>query len=220
MKFNVFDNVSSRYVEKVSSLDILVSVMKNSLRLKQLCETYQELLAKQDFEGANRIKKKKVPAFAPCAFLYDGKSRDNVIGLTGYGIIDIDHIDEVQITQIFDILNKEPHIVLVVRSISNQGIHIIFRYKFNNIDMLKRVKMSPEKMNKIYIGVATSVMTYYKEIIGLPMDKQCVNIERTILLSHDENLIYNPNAELFSGIYSSPKNKKVTSKLFTLENTL
>ncbi len=216
MKFNIFDNLSSRYVEKVSSLDTLVTVMRKSLRLKQLCETYQELLVKQDIEGANRMKKKKVPAFAPCVFLYGGKSRDNVVGLTGYGIIDIDHIDEAHIMQIFDILSKEPHVVLVVRSISNQGVHIIFRYKFKNIDMPKRVKMSPEKMNKIYVGVVKAVMAYYKEITGLSMDKQCVNMERMMILSHDENLIYNPNAELFSGIYKSPKNKKVTSKLFTL----
>ncbi len=205
MKFNVFQNVQIGHSNRVSTLDIMVDVMKTSQRLKKLCNEYQNSIVNQNIKKANRIKKTKTPVFAPCALMYGGKGRTNVIGLTGYGVIDIDHIKNEQIDNAFEILKEDPHIVLAVRSISNHGIHLIYQYEFTNIDMPKRVDMDPNKMNKTYISVGKAVMAYYNKLLKLPIDKECLNAERLMILSHDPNLIYNPNAKPFILKFDYPK---------------
>ena len=58
MKFNVFQNVQTGHSNQVSTLDIMVNVMKTSQRLKKLCYEYQKLITNQNIKKANKIKKK------------------------------------------------------------------------------------------------------------------------------------------------------------------
>ena len=67
------------------------------------------------------------PAFAPCAIFYDGKGRENVVGLTDLCFLDIDHIKEGQIREAMKNLNDDPHVVMASRSLSNEGLHILIR---------------------------------------------------------------------------------------------
>ncbi len=208
MRFNTLNSIKSRLTDKVSSLDKIVSIMRSSRLLKELCESYQELLNSEDVKAAKELKISKVPAFAPCAFLYGGKSRNDVMGLTGYGVIDIDHITSEQVEHAFSLLHDDPFVVLAARSISNHGIHIIFRYEFSNIAMPIRAHIRPGRMNTIYGAVIKTVMAYYKKLLNLPMDRQCMNMERTMILSYDPELIYNPEAERFVGRYGADEKGK------------
>ncbi len=215
MRFNTLNSTKSRLADRVSSLDKIVSIMRSSRLLKELCESYQKLSQSGDIKSAKELKLSKVPAFAPCAILYDGKSRNDVMGLTGYGVIDIDHISSEQVEQAFSLLHDDPFVVLAARSISNHGIHIIFRYEFSNIAMPTRIHIRPGRMNTVYGAVIKTVMAYYKKLLNLPMDRQCMNMERTMILSYDPELIYNPEAERFVGRYGADEKGK--SKVFTLE---
>lgn len=179
--------------------------MKSSQLLEQLCETYRTLLSNKQDIRAKQLKTTRIPAFAPCAFLYGGKSRKDVIGLTGYGMIDIDHITKYKIRKAFEKLQDDPHTVLAVRSVSNLGIHIIFRYEFTNIDIPQRINVRSKNLNRTYKAVITTAMAYYEELLGLQPDKQWTNMERTMILSHDPNLIYHPEAAAFRGVYSHRK---------------
>ncbi len=212
MLFNTINNTKSRFADKVSSLDKIVSVMRNSHLLQELCEEYRKLLNAENIKAAKELKISKVPAFAPCAILYGGKSRNDVMGLTGYGIIDIDHISNEQVENAFALLQDDPHVVLAARSISNHGIHIIFRYEFSNINMPTRIHVRPGRMNTIYGAVIKTVMAHYDKLLNLPMDIQCMNIERTMILSYDPELIYNPDAAKFVGRYGADEKRK--SKVF------
>lgn len=128
--FSIVRSVSGAYHNDDTTLDKCVSIMRGSIKLHELCDKYKHLMTKGKKAKAKHIKKTCIPAIFTNALMFGGKSREHVVGLTGYGIIDIDHIPEDQMAEIMEMLVAFPHIVLIVRSISGKGIHIIFRYRF------------------------------------------------------------------------------------------
>ena len=75
------------------------------------------------------MKITRFPAFTPCVVLYEGKTRQNVIGLTNLCFLDIDHMDqEKEIEEVLNNLRNDKNVVLASRSVSGDRVHILRRY--------------------------------------------------------------------------------------------
>ena len=218
MRLCIFSNLMAKYPRETDLNDI-VKMMRSSERLQSLCEQRRELLAKEKRVDADRIKKKMIPAFCPGAFLFDGKGRNNVIGLTDLCFLETDHISEKRISKAMELLRKDCHTVLCLRSISGDGLHLIVRYRFKDMEQPSYHNMGKNRMNHTYGAVFMSLKKYYQGLLGVHIDSSGANMERLCLMSFDKDLHYNPDAVPLVFIYEQQNLRKKPKRLLLEMNS-
>ena len=174
MRLSIFKNVLARSPQE-TELDDIVRIMQTSERLCSLCERRNMLMKEGKKAEADDIKKGMIPAFAPAAMMYEGKGRMNVTGLTDLCFLDIDHVTDEQILAAKGILRNDNHIVLVARSISNDGLHILVRYELQGMEQPWIATMGRNRMNHTY----GSVFKRCADIIWMPFVCQLTSRVRT-----------------------------------------
>jgi hypothetical protein len=92
MRLTIFNSVKASRPQE-TELDDIVRIMMSSPKICERTETCRQYLAKGNKKEADKIKITSFPAFAPCASFYEGKAKNNVIGLTDLCYLDIDHIE-------------------------------------------------------------------------------------------------------------------------------
>ena len=196
MKLSTFKKVTLK-MPFDKELDDIVSEMKTGEGLRLRCEHINILIKKGKTKEAKELKKKSLPAFAPAALLFDGKARGHVTGLTDLCFLDIDHITDEQIETAMALLRNDPHVVLAVRSTSVHGLHVLVRYKLDGVEHPWVGNMGTNRMNHTYGSVFKTLRKYYQDILQLPIDKACSNMEGLCFFSYDSELYYNPTATPF-----------------------
>lgn len=196
MRVAIFKSVRASWPQE-TELDDIVRVMRSSQKTIIWTQTCRQYMAKGDKMGAENVKITCFPAFAPCAIFYDGKSTDNVMGLTDLCYLDIDHIkNESLINEAMDTLSKDPYVLMASRSVSNKGLHILIRYHLDGYDEPpQRTTMAPKEMQDLYGEVYDHLSVKYQLILGLECDYHARHMEHLYIVSYDPNLYYNPNAE-------------------------
>ena len=128
--------------------------------------------------------------------LFEGKARNDVVGLTGFCFIDIDHIETCQMSTALDLLQQDRHVVIATTSISGKGLHIVVKYGIKGKQPLpQRVNMTPAKMQKMYKRVFDCIAKEYETKLGIKSDHQAGHMERLLILSYNPNIYYNADAE-------------------------
>ena len=193
MKLPIFSKITAKFPQE-TDLDEIVCAIRESKRISSFCEERRKLLAKGKKNQADNIKKTKIPAFCPGAFLFGGKGRNNVIGLTNLCFLETDHISEDSILKAKGILCKDSHIVLCYKSMSDNGLHFLVKYIFKNMDTPSYKIMGLDRMNHTYGAVFTTLEAYYQKVLGVSIDPSGANMERLCLLAADKDVYYNPDA--------------------------
>lgn len=193
MRLSIYSNLKAKYPQE-TTLDAVVKAIQCSGRIQSLCEERRDLLSKGLINEAEIIKKKKIPAFCPGSFMFDGKGRANVLGLTNLCFLEADHIDEEQIANVVKNIKEDSHTVLCYRSVSGDGLHFIIKYEFCNIETPSYKNMGVKRMNHTYGVVFNTLMTYYQERLEITIDPAGANMERLSLMSADKDIYYNHNA--------------------------
>lgn len=195
MQLNVFKNVIAAKPQE-KDLDTIVNVIRGSEQLRDLTSLYREYMTGGKTQEAKRIKITKIPTCAPCGLLFEGKSRDDVVGLTDLCFLDIDHISDEQIATALEILRQDKHVVIATTSVSGKGLHIVIKYSIQGWQMPpQRIKIGTTKMQKLYKRIFDCITKEYEQKLGLKTDRQSGHIERLLILSYNPNIYYNPNAE-------------------------
>ena len=132
---------------------------------------YRNSIATSSKKNLERLRINFFPAFCPAAILYNGKSRENVMGLTDLCFIEIDHIKtEKKVDMAMSILRDDRNVLLASRSVSGNGIHILVRYRMKDEDVAPQIDtMSPKKMQKQYRWVFDILGRQYQEMLQLKM---------------------------------------------------
>ena len=205
MRVGILKSVKAAKLQE-TELDRIAYMMQFSQEICTRTQIYRQYLEwNEKWNGKKKnitrklkeMKATRFPAFAPCALFYDGKSRENVVGLTDLCYLDIDHIKEAkQIGEAMNMLREDPHVVMASRSLSNEGLHILIRYKLKDMEEpLKRVTMTPDEMQEVYAKVHSYFAIKYQQKLGLMPDPQAGHMEHLYIVSYDPELYYNPNAE-------------------------
>jgi hypothetical protein len=139
----------------------------------------------------------QMPAFAPAAILDSGKSKDDVIDLTGLCFLDIDHISEDDAIKTVTLLSKDPFTRLASISVSGKGVHLLVRYTVDFGDYDDPFIASPEKLRKLYKDVFLNLAEYYTQKLGLQVDMSGENAERLCIVSHDPKVYYNGDSTAY-----------------------
>lgn len=203
MRVGIFKSVKAAKLQE-TELDRIAYMMQFSHVICARTQIYRQYLEWHNMKkGKKNITRKlkemkitRFPAFTPCANFNDGKSRENVVGLTDLCYLDIDHINEGQIRGAMKILSDDSNVVMASRSLSNEGLHILIRYNLKDMgEQPQRVTMTPEEMQEVYAKVHSYFAIKYQQILGLKSDPQAGHMEHMYIVSYDPELYYNPNAE-------------------------
>ena len=193
MEVTIFKNLLAGKPQR-TPLEKIVEIIRTSSLLKEYTLKARRLYAAGEKKKGDSIKKNLLPAFAPAGYLLDGKSRDNLIGLTGLCFIDIDHLEEDQVEAAMDLLRADEHVLLASRSISGKGLHILVPYSLWREDPTESLPATPSKKNQTYGSVFKSTAARYREMLGVKIDAAANNAERLFLIAYDPDVWYNPAA--------------------------
>lgn len=187
-----------------TELDKIVYMMQFSQEICARTQIYRQYLGWNKKNGKKKITKilkqmktTRFPAFAPCVVFNGSKSREDVIGLTDLCYLDIDHIKEAKhIREAMDKLSEDPYVVMASRSVSDNGLHILIRYKLKDMEKpLESVTMTPDEMQDVYNKVYSHLAETYFHKLRLESDLEAGHMEHLYIVSYDPELYYNPNAE-------------------------
>ena len=171
--------------------------------LKSSTEKYRKMIANNLDKDAQRVKQ-WMPALCPVVQCNGGRRRENFVGLTGVGMCDFDHLTDVD--RAFRTACADSHAFLVYRTISGNGVRVLFRVEFND----------PETVSDIqkYRGDAPGFAManeYFSKLLGAEADMKCKNIGRLSVLCHDAEAVLRMDALPFVVDLDMPANVKSTS---------
>ena len=196
MRVNIFKRVKASWPQETEHNKI-VNMMQSSEKIRLDTLFYRQYRARYHKMGAEELKITIFPAFAPCAVLYGGKGKDYVMGLTDLCYLDFDNVkEENRLIEAMNILRKDRNVLMASRSISNQGLHILVRYRLKDMESPpQRTTMTPDEMQDLYCEVYDYFAEKYLRKLGLMPDYYAGHMDRLYIVSYDPELYYNPDAD-------------------------
>lgn len=195
MQVTIFKNLHNG-IPQETSLEHVFQIIQTSEKLKEMTEAARRFYAEGNKEAGDRIKKSKLPAFAPAAIMYGGKGREDLVTLTGICFFDIDHLSDEQMKDVEQVLKDDKHTLMLSRSVSGHGLHFFVRYSLKH-DEHFQIVLTPKRINMIYGSVFKTLAKHYKGILNVPIDKSGMNAERLCLVSYDADIYLNYSPEPF-----------------------
>ena len=171
--------------------------------LKSSTEKYRKMIANNLDKDAQRVKQ-WMPALCPVVQCNGGRRRQNFVGLTGVGMCDFDHLTDVD--GAFHTACADPHAFLVYRTISGNGVRVLFRVEFNDPDAVTDI----QKYRGDAPGFAMA-NEYFSKLLGAEADMKCKNIGRLSVLCHDAEAVLRMDAVPFVVDLDMPVSVKSTS---------
>ena len=156
---------------------------------------------------ANDLKRKS-GCILPAGCCQGGRDAKNLVALTLFGMVDIDHIPTDQMAEVLRRVKADAHTYFCAVTNSQQGIRIIFRYQVVNeadgeLWPEARFQKQPDEEQSAYLARVTPYYRaaweagtrYFAELTGHPSDKSCKDIVRLSFLCHDPDALLNRDAE-------------------------
>ncbi len=198
-KLSLFQCLTS-VPSKAVGLEEVVRLIRYDNGVTAKTENYRRMASVLGKEKADEeVKKKLVPAFS-VGVLFDGNGRGaaNVLGFTGLALCDIDHIsgegqevrgerNDQALNEAFEKATADPHALMVYRTISGDGLRIIYRY----------VRDEGPLTATSWRAAFLKGNTYFAELTGHDYDTQCTDYSRLSGMAHDDEVYVNWEAEAF-----------------------
>ena len=168
IKVSIFRNMQS-YESRPVGLQEILWFLQNDPDVKNKTELYRNLAKTITRQEANKkVKETMMPAFSVAVlFNGNGKQPAHVTKMTGLVICDIDHVDKSKMEDVRRKIMKDPHTLIIYRSISGEGIRIIYWYEGED--------SNPSEGAIYYRAAYKKGNRYFAELCGVEYDKQCGN---------------------------------------------
>lgn len=174
---SLYRNVQVTNTNSSISIDELVEMAENQYLLKQDTETARVALQAGNKEEYDRIKK-LMPAVTPHALFSSERKDNSPHTLTGLIMIDIDHNENP--TLLIENAKKIASVIFACKSLSGNGVHLLIKYSPGSDSDFKTCYKAA--MQEIEIRLKTQA------------DGKCNNISRLMIINHDQDVYYNPEA--------------------------
>ena len=198
-KLSLFQCLTS-VPSKAVGLEEVVRLIRYDNGVTAKTDNYRRMASVLGKEKADEeVKKKLVPAFS-VGVLFDGNGRGaaNVLGFTGLALCDIDHVsgegqevrgerNDQALNESFEKATADPHALMVYRTISGDGLRIIYRY----------VRDEGPLTAASWRAAFLKGNTYFAELTGHDYDTQCTDYSRLSGMAHDDEVYVNWEAEAF-----------------------
>ncbi|SHL20570.1 VapE domain-containing protein [Xylanibacter ruminicola] len=190
LKVSLFANHHA-YTSSLVSLTQIVNMIRFDRIIAANTESYRKTMVVMGKKHANtHIKQKLVPAFSVAVTFHGlGHSESQAEQFTGLAHCDIDHFDsEAKLEAAFERLSKDPHVLLMYRTISGLGLRVLYWYKRENN---KRIDDTSWR-GAYYVG-----NEHLAAIAQHEYDDQTSDYTRLSGMAGDQNVYVNPKAEPF-----------------------
>ena len=187
-KVNLFQNLQS-IVSVTIVMDEVVRLIMHDRDVATKTESYRKMMAILGKAKANEeVKQKLLPAIS-VAVMFDGNGRKaaHILGFTGLALVDLDHIENIE--EVLMKVKSDPHTLMVYKTVSGQGLRIIYRYQREQPDEHINATTWPAAFAK--------GNQHYALLTGCEYDDQCSDYSRLCGLAHDEEVFVNWEAEPF-----------------------
>ena len=171
--------------------------------LKSSTEKYRKMIANNLEKNAQKVKQ-WMPALSPVVQCNGGRRRQHFVGLTGVGMCDFDHVSNVDAA--FRKACEDNHAFLVYRTISGNGVRVLFRVEFKDPEGIPDL----QKYRGDAPGFALA-NEYFSHLLGAEADMKCKNIGRLSVLCHDADALLRMDAVPFVVDLDMPNKVKSTS---------
>lgn len=171
--------------------------------LKSSTEKYRKMIANNLEKNAQKVKQ-WMPALSPVVQCNGGRRRQHFVGLTGVGMCDFDHLSNVDTA--FRKACEDNHAFLVYRTISGNGVRVLFRVEFKDPEGIPDL----QKYRGDAPGFALA-NEYFSQLLGAEADMKCKNIGRLSVLCHDAEALLRMDAVPFVVDLNMPEKVKSTS---------
>lgn len=184
--FSLFVNVKASKRSIDVSIERLIELVKcptgqvfNShwLDLKSNTEQARAALQNNDAKKYSDIKM-KMPAITPHAYYPCERKDESFHTISGIIMLDFDHLENPE--EILDKAKQLSCVIMTCKSLSGKGIHLLIKY----------TPIEEQYFTPCY----QAIMEYVRICLGENADKACKNISRMMILNHDPDVYYNPNA--------------------------
>lgn len=145
--------------------------------------------AQQGLTDAATKEKAACPCFAIAVRFEGGKRRENISGWTGLSMADLDHVPTDRMEAMLQSIREDPHTLLSYRTISGNGIRVIF--------LTDSISDNSKGNLKLYARVFEETNLYYSRLLDCECDLKCKNVTRLCGLAHDPDVFFNPEAVPF-----------------------
>ena len=190
LKVSLFANHHA-YSNVLVQLQEIVRQIRHDKNIAANTESYRKTMAAMGKKHADtNIKQKLIPAFSVAVtFQGLGHSEAQAASWTGLAMCDIDHFETIDdLEAAFERLSKDPHVLLMYRSIGGLGLHIIYWYKREND---KRID------DTSWRGAYMIGNEHLAAIAQHEFDGQASDYTRLSGMAGDPNVYFNPEAEPF-----------------------
>lgn len=193
------------------SLQQIVSLIQSDPNVRDHTEKYRYYHSADNTHAAEK-EKSSCPCFAVAVRFDGGKKQANISTCTSLSLVDMDHVPNGQLSELFDRACHDPHTLLAYTTISGEGLRILYR-----TDCFGDRK---EQNLKIYPQVYEQGNRYYANLLGCEPDGKCKNITRLSGLAFDSNVYFNPQALPFPVELKATRKSRKHTRPVTLENAL
>lgn len=167
------------------SLQQVVALIKNDASVRDHTDKHRYYVEQGQATTAAQ-EKSSCHCFAVAVRFQNGKRKENICGWTGLSLADIDHVPIDRIPQLLETIHADPHTLIAYRTISGQGIRVIFLVDYVSDNFGRNLKL--------YAGVFEQANLYYSRLLNIECDLKCKNVTRLSGLAHDPDVYYNPEA--------------------------
>lgn len=188
VRVSVFKSVMTA-ASKPITLEEVAWFIRYDQSVAQRTEEYRKMARIMGKPKADSEVKQRLMAAVAVAVLFDGNGRQaaNVLAFTGLALVDLDHVEDVDATMAQ--LCQDPHTLMAYRTVSGQGLRIIYRYVREATD--GRIDATSWR------AAFTKGNEHYARLTGCDYDRQCSDYQRLCGLAHDEAMYTNWQAEPF-----------------------
>ena len=190
LKVSLFANHHA-YSNALMKLQEIVRLTRFDKIIAANTESYRKAMVAMGKKFADsNIKQKLIPAFSVAVtFQGLGHSEAQAASWTGLAMCDIDHFETTEeLEAAFERLSKDPHVLLMYRSVGGLGLHIIYWYQRENN---KRID------DTSWRGAFLKGNEHLAAVAQHEFDAQASDYTRLSGMAGDANVFFNPKAEPF-----------------------
>ena len=208
-KLSLFQSLNSSPSRAVG-MEEIVRLIRYDSDVANKMESYRKMASILGKEKADEEVKRRIVPACSVGVLFDGNGRGaaNVLGFTGLALCDIDHIrgeeQEVRgeridhtLDEAFEKAKNDPHTLMVYRTISGEGLRIIYRYVREEADLSPLTSHPSPLTATTWTAAFLKGNRYFAELVGHEYDAQCTEYSRLCGLAHDPDVYVNWEAEPF-----------------------
>lgn len=168
-----------------TTIQQVINLIKNDALICEHTEKHR-YYAKQGLTDAAAREKAACPCFAIAVRFEGGKRRENISGWTGLSMADLDHVPTDRMETILQSIREDPHTLLSYRTISGNGIRVIF--------LTDGISDNSKGNLKLYARIFEETNLYYSRLLDCECDLKCKNVTRLCGLANDPDAFFNPEA--------------------------